>query len=253
MQFATSFPFYNIGVVATGVSCPFVTDLLNHDFKPYRCPRIKKMIEQVLLKEIAVLVEDYIGFRPKTVHYLFNGSAMALPNKLVVRYNDEPKQSDMDKLHVQLNTTAAQLWNEKPISLKDQESWKEQQMDVLITDYVSLDAGQGKTKPLRVFTTHNDLVRHVHIHYLSRPSVTWDSMNFDLLVIPHRAPITVSYSQLLQKFNVNYQNLSLENELVIQRFDNVIDLKQKKVYYQNPAKQKTNFMEFMSWSVCPFK
>lgn len=60
MQFATSFPYYNICVVGTGVSSPFVTDLLNHDFKPYRCPRIKKMIEQVLLKEIAVLVEDWI-------------------------------------------------------------------------------------------------------------------------------------------------------------------------------------------------
>lgn len=242
MQFATSFPFYNICVVGTGLSSPFITDLLNHDFKPYRCPQRKAVIEQVLLKEIAVLVEDYIGFRPKTVHYFFNGSGMALPNKLVVRHNDEPKQSDMDKLHAELKTTAAKLQNEQPISLKDQESWKEQQTDVLITDYVSL----YKTKPLRVFTTHNDLVRHVHIHYLSRPSITWDFMNFDLLVIPHEPTMFYNYSAMFKRF-LNMK-LTDDQDVLMHRLDLVIDLKQKKMYVQTPQDKKINFMEFMSWS-----
>lgn len=192
----------------------FVIVFRNHN-KKKRCSLLLRSPFSISawrrLKDLCSLVEDYVGPRPKTVHYLFNGMPMmALPNKVVVFYNNQPKQSDMDKLHADLKTTAAQLWNEKPISLQDQESWKEEQTDVM-----------------------------------TRPSLTSNKMNFDLIVLPQRDQdiYGVGCKELLEKFGVDYPPKLLH---FVRCTDVVINVKENKFYFR-PVKSKKNFMEFMSW------
>jgi hypothetical protein len=234
------FPYYCIAVYrAPDETVPVLNELANPKTR-YYCSLKMKLIQNVLIKDLLKTVMDYMG-EDKMVHYFSSQWKIQDVQDLekFKTYNPEVLNA-AQAMKVEIQSRAQKRLAERQLMTRIQkEKAMDQQMDILVTDAYTLDSISDW-----VLSNRKYFIKHIHIisRYEVEPRYR---ASLDLAVLPMNSIWQSEYIAIAEKWKVGSINLfgsyNSKNDLVI-------DLRDRKMYYQKPTKHKTKYLEFKSWS-----
>lgn len=213
-----NFSYQSIAVFKVNNDTPLLHDILR--LVSY-CPYKLSLIENILLRDLGKIVLDYMG-----------------EDRKVYSFYDPEDPTSVDRMAVSI-IHRAHIRNieRKLLNPTQKEKAINQQFDLLVTNLPNLNPVGHLLRAAKHY-----FLKHIHI--CDHPLQSNYQGAVELLILPEQS--TLWHAQTIAKNWVigNSRALSDYNH----NNDLVIDLRDQKMYYQKPTKEKTKYMDFKSWS-----
>jgi hypothetical protein len=186
----------------------------------YYCPLKMTLIEHVLIKDLSKMVLEYMGEDRRVYHYFSSEDPISEKMALSIRSRSHIRKIERNLLN--------QTQKQKAMN---------QQFDLFVTDVNNLNPVSQLLNALSDY-----FLKHIHICDLPLQPNYQGAM--DLLILPKQLTLWESRTIAKQWVLGNSRTLCSHNVYN----DLVVDLRDRKMYYQKPTKHKTKYLEFKSWS-----